>query len=225
MGILDSIFGKKKKEQEDVTREQKQRATSMREDLNRQLWEQFGKATGRKVITTGHLLLLQQLVGDALFVYKHPSDTSQYPSYMWADKRLLLGDNSFVNYAIPFLWVRTLAKENVSKFDEVMELLNHEYSINVDSLSITAILHGITQNGFQRYQPQFDINANRRILNIFYKDSSCLLRFINFFGDNVDMRDMLPSQTNRVYIASASPAVNELINEMVDAFRKGSLAK
>jgi len=221
MGILDSLFGKKKKEQEHISREK----ASMENDMARQVWEQFGRATNRRVVTTGHLLFLQQLVGDAFFAYKHVSDTSKYPSYMWADKQLYLGDNSKVAYTVPFLWIRTMAKTNVPKFNETMDLLNNEYRIFVERYDVEDMLNSIKRNGFYQFQPNFDINANKVLLSKFCKDSACLLRFINFFGDNVDMRDMLPSQTNRVYIASASPAVNEVINEMVNAFRRGNLAK
>jgi hypothetical protein len=103
--------------------------------------------------------------------------------------------------------------------------LNNEYRIFVERYDVEDMLNSIKRNGFYQFQPNFDINANKVLLSKFCKDSACLLRFINFFGDNVDMRDMLPSQTNRVYIASASPAVNEVINEMVNAFRRGNLAK
>ena len=119
MGILDYLFGKKKKEQERIAREK----ASMDNDMAKQVWEQFGKATNRRVITTGHLLFLQQLVGDAFFAYKHASDTSKYPSYMWADKQLFLGENSKVAYTVPFLWIRTMAKTN-SASHAINEVIN-----------------------------------------------------------------------------------------------------
>lgn len=221
MGILDSLFGKKKKEQERIAREK----ASMENDMAKQVWEQFGRATNRRVVTTGHLLFLQQLVGDAFFAYKHASDTSKYPSYMWADKQLFLGDNSKVAYTVPFLWIRTMAKTNVPKFNETMDLLNNEYRIIVEGYDVDGMLNIIKKSGFYQFQPNFDINANKVLLSKFCKDSACLLRFINFFGDNINMRDMLPTQSNRVSIPSASRAINEVINEMVDAFRKGTLSK
>ena len=195
------------------------------EDIGRQMWEQFGKATNRQVITTGHLLFLQQLLGDASYEYRHVSNTSKYPSYMWANRKLLLGDNSKVNYTIPFLWIRTMAKNNVSKFNEAMDLLNSVYQIYVEGYNIDEIVQGIKRNGFFTFQPNFDINANKVILTQFYRDCVCMLRFINFFGANVEIRDVLPSQTNRIYIDFAPPAVIDIVNEMVDAFRNGTLSK
>ena len=240
MGILVFIFRNKKKkreqlrleeearkkeiEEERFRHEKEQSIASARNDINKQLWEQFERVTNRRVVTTGHLLFLKQLIGDSLFAYKHISDTSEYPSYMWADKKLFLGDDSKVAYTVPFLWIRSIAKNNVQKFNDTMDLLNNEYQINVDSYDVEAILNNIKSNGFYQFRPNFDVNINKALLIKFCKDSACLLRLINFFGDNINMVDLLPSQTNEVYIQSTSHQINEVINEMVDAFRKGNLS-
>ena len=81
---------------------------------------------GPNIHTTGHLLFLKQFVTDAFFSYRHAANTTKYPSYMWAEKELYLGDESKFAYTLPFLWIRTLAKNNVPKFNETINLLNNE---------------------------------------------------------------------------------------------------
>lgn len=238
MGIFDFILGKKRKEQERLRLEEEARQKKLKQerqereeennnsfdnDMTRQLWEQFGKATNRTVIFTSHLLFLQQLVSDSFFAYKHASDTSKIPTFMWAEKKLYLGDTSKIAYTVPFLWIRNMAKNDVQKFNEAMDLLNTEYQIDTKDSVINDILEGIRSNGFYRFHPDFDSNVNKEQLSILYKDSACLLKLINFFGDNVNMIDLLPTQDNSASIPSASITINNMINEMIRAFRSGKI--
>lgn len=196
------------------------------ESVGMQILEQFGNAIGRKVNTTRHLLLLQQLLNNSLFIFKHPSDKSNLPSFMWNEEGLYLGYDPVVIYTIPFLWIRTIAQRNVGKFDEVMDLLNREFpNFVIDHLDATSIVQGITHNGFCGFEPQFDININIELLKKFYIDSVSLKEFIHFFGNNINIskQDLLPSQTNKVCIPSASNSLNIIISEMVDDVRKGNL--
>lgn len=185
------------------------------EDINNQLWEQLSKATNKKIIKTGHLLLLQQLKSDTLFIYNHSSNYSDMPSYIWGNNGLYLSNNSYVSYSLPFLWIRTLAKENVTKFNEIMDLLNNEYKVSVDNMDISDIINGIKQNGFFNYNPSSDINNNRNLLSKFYEDCICLITFISFFGDKIKLTDIITSINNRINLSSASNTINELINEVV----------
>lgn len=201
MGLFD-LFNKKKKERE------------LQEQLR-------SEAKDSKVHTTSHLLFLKEIVSDAFFAYRHVTNTSKNPSYMWAEKELYLGDKSKFAHTLPFLWIRTLAKKNVPKFNETMNLLNNEYQINVQGLDVEEIVQRIKRNGFSQFKPDFDVNVNQALLIQLYKDSSSLLKFINFFGDNIDQRDISPSQSNKVNIPSASPEINEIISDMVNAYRIG----
>lgn len=230
MGLFD-FLNKKKKERElqEQLRLEAIRKMQEAERTKRFPWEisaerraaEGNKAKDSKVHTTGHLLFLKELVSDAIFAYRHVTNTSKYPTYIWAEKELYLGDESKIAYFVPFWWIRSLAKSNVLKFNETMNLLNHEYQINVQSLDIDQLVQLIKRNGFYQFQPGFDVNVNKTLLSKLYLDSECMLRLINFFGDHIKEEDILPSQTKRVNIASASPAVNEVINEMLDAYRKG----
>lgn len=238
MGLFDFLFGKKKKERElqEMIREieEAEARRKLEELLAPKKWPWEEKAELRaqaraqrekdsKVHTTGHLLFLQQFVTDAFFAYRHVTNTSKYPSYMWAEKKMFLGDGAKATYVVPFMWIRTLAKNNVPKFNEVMNLLNNEYQINVQGLGTNEMILGIKRSGFNQFQTDFDVNVNKALLAQMYRDCACLLRFINFFGDNMPMKDMLFS--DRVNMASASPAINEAINEMLDAYRNGKIAK
>lgn len=191
--------------------------------ISSQILEQFGKATGKSIKTTSHLLFLQHIMNDSFFAFKHYDETSENPSYMWAEKKFYLGDYSKIAYAVPFLYLKSLAKENVSKFNETIDMLNNEFMINIDSIDSSNIVQHIIQNGFWKFNPNFDINNNMRVLTMFYIDSTCLVRFICLFGDNIEMKDLLPNQNNRVLIPSVSQSINEIANEMVDNFRKGKI--
>ena len=196
------------------------------ESVSLQILEQFGEAVGRKVHSTRHLLLLQQLLYNSLYIFKHPSDKSNLPSFMWNEEGLYLGYDNVLIYTIPFVWIRTLAQKDVGRFDEVMDLLNREFPHFVnDHLDATSIVQGITHNGFCGFEPQFDININITLLKKFYVDSVALKEFIHFFGDNINIskQDLLPSQNNKVCIPSASNSLNIIISEMVDDVRKGNL--
>lgn len=180
------------------------------------------RAKDSKVHTTGHLLLTQHLVTDAVFAFKHTNNTSKYPNYMWVEKELYLGEEQpNFGYVIPFLWMRTMAKKNMPKFNKAMDLLNNEYQIDVQGCGVEEMIQRIRRNAFKQFQPSFDVNANQSLISQFYKDCECLLRLISFVGDNLKEEDILPSRSKRVNIADASHALNELINEMLDAYRIG----
>lgn len=93
----------------------------------------------KKVNTTGHLLLLQQLLDDELYIYNHPSNKTIYSTYIW-NGNLYFDDNSKVAYSIPFLWIRSLAKNNVFKFNNCMDILNNEFRVNTNGYDISRIL-------------------------------------------------------------------------------------
>ena len=98
------------------------------------------RAKDSKVHTTGHLLLTQHLVTDAVFAFKHSNNTSKYPNYMWVEKELYLGEEQpNFGYVIPFLWMRTMAKKNMRKFNKAMDLLNNEYQIGVQGCGVEEI--------------------------------------------------------------------------------------
>lgn len=239
MGLFDFLFGKKKEHErqmkQQILQEEQERRWREEERARREKlfpWEadmrrraecaaEAKKAKESKVHSTGHLLFLKELVSDAFFAYRHVTNTSKYPTYMWAEKELYLGDESKIAYFVPFWWIRTLAKSNLQKFNETMDLLNNDFQINVQGFDVDEVVKRIRKNGFYQFQPDFDVNVNKTLLSKLFVDSACMLRLINFFGDHIKEEDILPSQTKRVNIASASPAVNEVINEMLDAYRKG----
>lgn len=197
---------------------------STNKDIGMQLWNHFEKTTNRKVVPTGHLLLLQQLLSDALFTFDHPLNTTIYSTFIWNGK-LYLDDNSKVAYSIPFLWIRTLAKTNVPKFNETMNILNVEYPTAIDDKDVTSILQDIKKNGFRGFNPDFDININKPLLSKFYCDCTSLLSFIKFFGDNINLIELMPTQNGKVTIALASNTINEVVNEVVTAFRQSKIEK
>lgn len=197
---------------------------STNEDIGMQLWNHFEKTTNRKIVPTGHLLLLQQLLSDALFTFDHPLNTTIYSTFIWNGK-LYLEDNSKVAYSIPFLWIRTLAKTNVPKFNETMNILNVEYPTASDDKDVISILQDIKKNGFRGFNPDFDININKPLLSKFYSDCTSLLSFIRFFGDNINLIELMSTQSGKVTIALASNTINEVVNEVVTAFRQSKIEK
>ena len=189
-----------------------------------QVYEHFGNTIKRDVRTTKHLLLLQQLLNNSIYVFKYPSDRSGQPSFMWNDEGLFMGDNVMLPYTIPFLWIRTIAKRDVGKFDEVIDLLIDEFGIDVSgSIDTANLIQGIRQYGLSEFQPNFNTNVNKTLLLTLYGDVIGLNNFILFFGSNIDMSALLPSQTGIVNIPSASFSLNNVINEMIDDFRKGNI--
>jgi len=137
---------------------------------------------------------------------------------------LSLGYDSILPYTIPFLWIRTIARRNVEKFDEVIDLLYKEFGVEVsEKIDVAKIVQGIKLYGFSDFKPNFDAHVNKSLLSIFYGDCICLENFILFFGSNIDMSDMLPSQSKEVYISAASFSLNKIICEMVNDFRQGNI--
>jgi hypothetical protein len=192
--------------------------------IGSQLYTHLGKTLNTNVNPTRHLLLLQNLLNNSLFTFKHPSDKSHLPSFMWNEEGLSLGYNSVLPYTIPFLWIRTIAKRDVAKFDEVIDLLHKEFGVEVsEKIDVANIVQGIKQYGFIEFKPHFDVQVNKSLLSIFYGDCLCLENFILFFGSNIDMSDILPSQSKEVYISAASYSLNIIICEMVDDFRQGNI--
>lgn len=192
--------------------------------IGSQVSEHLGKTINRNVKTTRHLLLLQQLMNNSLYSYKHPSDTSNLPSFMWNDEGLFMGSNSILPYTIPFLWIRTIAKRNVDKFGEVIDLLNEEFGVEVsEEIEVVDIVKGIRQYGFSEFKPNFDIQVNKSLLSTFYGDCLSIENFIFFFGSNINMIDILPTKSNKVSISAASISLNKIISEMVDDFRNGQI--
>lgn len=241
MGLFD--FLKKKKEererQELLRRLQEQEERRIREELlapKKWPWEEKmerraaekaadeQRAQGPIIHTTGHLLFLQQFVTDAVFAFRHKSNTTQYPNYMWVEKELYLGEEQpNFGYVIPFLWFRTMAKKNVPKFNEAVDLLNSEYNIDVQGYTVEEMIQQIKSMAFKQFQPDLVIRHNKGKVSQLYKDTVCLLKIINLFGDNLKEKDIIPSQSQRVNIAAASPALNELVNEMLNAYKIGLL--
>ena len=197
---------------------------TIKETIRPQVTEHLGNAINREVKTTGHLLFLQQLVNNSLYIFKHPSDNSDLPSFMWNDEGLSMGYDSILPYTIPFLWIRTLAKRNVEKFDEVMNLLIKEFGVEVsEKIEVAVIIQGIKQYGFCEFKPNFDVQVNKSILSTFYGDCLSLENFILLIGSNIDMSEILPSMDNKVNISDVSLSLNKIINEMVDDFRRGNI--
>ena len=193
------------------------------ETISSQVCDLLGNTIKMNVKTTNHLFFLQQLLNDSFFAFKHYTETSNYPSYMLAEKQFYLADNSKIAYAVPFLCLRTYAKKNVSRFNEIMDLLNEEFNVTLKDVTPSNIVKYITQNGFWEYEPDFDILRNQSGLERFYIDSTCLVKFIYLFGDNIDGANLLPNQNCRVSIPTSTHAINEIINEMVDLFRQGNI--
>ena len=192
--------------------------------IGSQLFAHIGKTFNTKVNSTKHLLLLQNLLNNSLYTFKHPSDKSALPSFMWNGEGLSLGYDSILPYTIPFLWIRTIASRNVEKFDEVIDLLYKEFGVEVsEKIDVAKIVQGIKLYGFSDFKPNFDAHVNKSLLSIFYGDCICLENFILFFGSNIDMSDMLPSQSKEVYISAASFSLNKIICEMVNDFRQGNI--
>jgi hypothetical protein len=192
--------------------------------IGSQIYAHLGKTLNTNVIPTKHLLLLQNLLNNSLFTFKHPFDKSELPSFMWNKEGLSLGYDSVLPYAIPFLWIRTLAKRDVEKFDGVIDLLHKEFGVEVsEKIDVANIVQGIKQYGFIEFKPNFDVQVNKLLLSKFYGDCLCLENFILFFGSNIDMNDLLPSQSKDVYLSAASLSLNKIICEMVDDFRQGNI--
>ena len=192
--------------------------------LGFQTFEQFSKATNRNVFTSSHLLFLQQFLGNVLFFFKHASDKSEYPTYMWNENGLYLGDESKVAYAIPFLWIMGMAKNDKSKFEIFMTHINDIYHIETEHISVEDLVQGIKKNGFYNFNPDFNLEKNRIILSKFYCDSACMLRFIYDFGDKINTVDLLPSMNNRVHIFD-NYLLDEFVNDMVGSWRNGTILK
>jgi hypothetical protein len=192
--------------------------------IGSQLFAHIGKTFNTKVNSTKHLLLLQNLLNNSLFTFKHPFDKSELPSFMWNKEGLSLGYDSVLPYTIPFLWIRTIAKRDVAKFDEVIDLLHKEFGVEVsEKIDVANIVQGIKQYGFSEFKPNFDAQVNKSLLSIFYGDCLCLENFILFFGSNIDMNELLPSQSKDVYLSAASLSLNKIICEMVGDFRQGNI--
>jgi hypothetical protein len=192
--------------------------------IGSQLYTHLGKTLNTNVNPTRHLLLLQNLLNNTLFTFKHPSDKSELPSFMWNKEGLSLGYDSVLPYAIPFLWIRTLAKRDVEKFDGVIDLLHKEFGVEVsEKIDVANIVQGIKQYGFIEFKPNFDVQVNKLLLSKFYGDCLCLENFILFFGSNIDMNELLPSQSKDVYLSAASLSLNKIICEMVGDFRQGNI--
>ena len=197
---------------------------SINNTLEATLLASFWDDDDRNVKKTEHLLLLQHLLNNSLYTYKHPLDKSDLPSFMWNEEGLFMGTDSILPYTIPFLWIRTLAKRNVEKFNEVIDLLNKEFGVEVSEvIDGDDIIKGIRQFGFSDFNPYFDVHANKKQLSTFYGDCLSVNNFILLFGLNIDMNDLLPSQRNDVNIQSESLAMNNIISEMVNDFRNGKI--
>ena len=178
----------------------------------------------RSVKKTKHLLLLQHLLNNSMYMFKHPTDRSDRPSFMWNDEGLFMGTDSILPYTVPFLWIRTLAKRNVEKFNEVIDILKKEFGVEISEvIDVEDIVKGIRQFGFNDFNPNFDVHANKKLLSTFYGDCLSVNNFILYFGLNIDMNDLLPSRSNNVNIQSETIAMNNIINEMVDDFRNGKI--
>ena len=122
------------------------------------------------------------------------------------------------------MWIRTIAKRDVKKFDELIDLLKNEFGIDVsENIDVTNIIQGIRQYGLNDFQPNFNANVNKSLLLTLYGDVLCLDNFTLFFGSNINMNELLPSQTDVVNISAASLSLNNVINEMVNDFRKGNI--
>lgn len=201
-----------------------EKAINKNNSVDFQILDHFSKTTNRSVKTTSHLLLLQQLVNNSLYWYRHPSSTSDLPSFMWNDEGIFMESDSILPYTIPFLWVRTLAKRNVEKFNEVMDLLYKEFGVEVsEEIDVKDIVLGIKKNGFSEFSPNFDVHVNKKLLSTFYSDCLNMEKFILFFCRNFNLIDLLPSQNNQVSISAASILLNKMINEMVGDFRNNQL--
>ena len=72
------------------------------ETVPSQMHGHLGKTINKNVRTTRHLLLLQQLVNNSLYCYKHPTDTSNLPTFMWNEEGLFMGNNAMIPYTVPF---------------------------------------------------------------------------------------------------------------------------
>lgn len=188
------------------------------QDISAQIWEQFGNTTGKRVIPTGHLLLLQQFVTDAMFVYNHPSNKTKAPSFLWK-KELYLGDNSMIGYAIPYIWFKCMSKNDTETFNKSMDILNNEYESELNgNIDAAAIVAGIKENGFVEFAPDFYVNTNKRILEVLWRDSVCLKKLINFFGSTLNLANLLPG-TDEVIISNGSTDFKCLVKRIANDFK------
>lgn len=192
--------------------------------LDAQILDHFGKTMNRSVKMTSHLILLKQLVNNSMFSFKHPSYKSDLPSFMWNEEGLFMESDSILPYTIPFMWIRTLAKRNVEKFNEVIDFLNKEFGVEVSEvIDVEDIVKGIRLYGFNDFNPNFDVHANKKLLSTFYGDCLSVNNFILLFGFNIDMNDLLPSRSNNINIQSESLVMNNIISEIVNDFRNGKI--
>lgn len=185
--------------------------------LSRQLWEQFARATGKRVVLTKHLLLAQQLASDSVFVYPASTDISDV-ALLWNGK-MYLGKSDKLSSIAPFLFIRSLAKDDTKHFDDVIDLLNEEFPSS-DDVDPEDIVISIKGNGFIGFNPSFDLMANMNNLMTFYKDSSCLVDFFDFFTENIDSYYLLNPEKSEINIAFASSGLNSIINQCVEFFRR-----
>lgn len=197
--------------------DKKEHNQEMHSSLNRQLWEQFARATGKRVVLTRHLLLAQQLVSDSAFVYPASTDISEV-AFLWNGK-LYLGKSPKTACIAPFLFIRSLAKDDTNHFDDVIDLLNVEFPPSGD-VDIEDIVISIKGNGFIDFNPSFDLMANTNKLMTLYKDSFSLVGFFDFFTENVDTSCLLNPEKTEINIAFASSGLNDIINQCVESFRK-----
>lgn len=197
--------------------DKKEHNQEMHSSLNRQLWEQFAWATGKRVVFTKHLLLAQQLASDSAFVYPASTDISEV-AFLWNGK-LYLGKSPKAACIAPFLFIRSLAKDDTNHFDDVIDLLNDEFPSS-DDVDPEDIVISIKSNGFIDFNPSFDLMANMNKLTTFYKDSSCLVDFFDFFTENIDSSCLLNPEKSEINIAFASSGLNSIINQCVESFRK-----
>lgn len=202
--------------------DKKEHNREMQSSIGRHLWGQFAKAMGKDVIFTKHLLLAQQLVSNSAFVYPASTNISEV-AFIWNGK-LYLGKFPKIASIVPFLYIRSLANNNTTRFDDVVDLLNAEFPSS-DNMDIEDIVIGIKGNGFINFNPSFDLRSNKNNLMIFYKDSYSLVKFFDFFVENVDSSCILNSERKEIDIAFASPELNVIINQCVESFREKRIGK
>jgi len=187
-----------------------------------EVWEQFGKITGKRVITTGHLLLLQQFVTDTLFIYNHPSNKTNTPSFMWK-KELYLGDNSMIGCSLPFIWLKSMSANDVETFNKSIDVINNEFGKEISQIGIDQMLQGIRTNGFIDFKPNFDVIVNRRLIETLWRDSVCLKKFLTFFGGNVDWLEATLPGGDDVTISVGSTDFRNLVSIIISDVRNGNI--
>ena len=212
-----SYFKKKREERE------------MNEWLEEQMYQElFGQEdTNQSIKQTSHLLLVKELVmDDLIFAFKDSSNKSGRPTFIWNKGELFLGeDEKSIVYSIPFLWLKSMAKRNIDKFDKALDaILMHFYSSESHLLFTRPSVYedSIKKQGFVNYTLDVDANRDRELIWNFITDIRRLNIFYDFFGKNVKMNKLLRNKYS-VSLPSEYIGIEELVNEIIKDYRTGNI--